>query len=384
MAAACTNLLLAARAVGVECVVAAPDHRSPDDSPGDLVRVLSDAGVRVQLLPTMPWPARAAYAWGLSPAQAVWVGRNISGFDLVHVHGIWGVGPLSGLAAGRLAGKPVVVTAHESLTSFDIDDSRSAPRRRQKLLLKSLYLRYATLFVLTSQLEARDSLPPEVPQRTVHYPIVHANGSVPPPPPRGRQRELTVGFVARIDPKKNLGLLIDAMADLPEHVRLVIAGDGPPDLVQALRTRADESGAGDRIEWLGFVEPRERDRLLARLDVLAMPSVFESFGLSAAEAMLEGVPVLVSERTGIAEVIRRRGGGRIAAADTPSVVEAIRALDADRDGLSEMGRHGQAAIREELDYRRIGEALLESYEAALRSSARPAAGSASTPRSPAR
>ena len=57
-------------------------------------------------------------------------------------------------------------------------------------------------------------------------------------------------------------------------------------------------------------------RLLAGLDVLAMPSEYESFGLSAAEAMLHGVPVLVSERTGIAEVIARHGGGRITRPDT--------------------------------------------------------------------
>lgn len=81
--------------------------------------------------------------------------------------------------------------------------------------------------------------------------------------------------------------------------------------------------------------------------------------------MLQGVPVLVSERTGIAEVIRRHGGGSVARAETSSVVREILELDANRSALSEIGARGQAAIREELDYTRIGRALLECYEAAL-------------------
>jgi len=264
-----------------------------------------------------------------------------------------------------MAGKPVVVTAHESLTAFDIDTSRSAARRRQKLFLRSLYLRYATLFVLTSELEASDSLPLSARRRTVYYPVLDREGEVPALRPRGEGRELRVGFLARIDPKKNLDLLIDSMAQLPDHVRLVIGGDGPADLVHSLRRRADGLGVSGRVQWLGFVEPGDRARFLENLDLLAMPSAFESFGLSAAEAMLHGVPVLVSQRTGIAEVIRRHGGGRVAEAGVSAVATAIGELDAERGALSRMGARGQAAVKEELDYARIGQALRDAYTDAV-------------------
>jgi len=96
-----------------------------------------------------------------------------------------------------------------------------------------------------------------------------------------------------------------------------------------------------------------------------MPSTFESFGLSAAEAMLHGVPVLVSQRSGIAELIRRHGGGRITSADVSGIVDAISELDADRGALARMGACGQAAVREELTYERIGQALRDAYTVAL-------------------
>jgi len=363
MATAATNMLLAATKAGVDSVVAVPDHRGPDGaSARALTDLLEPSGVVVRVMPALSWPRRASYRWGMSPAQLAWTARHVRGFDLVHVHGIWGMAPVGGLVAGRMAGKPVVVTAHESLTRFDIDGSRSAARRRQKQVLKAAYLRYATLFVLTSELEARTSLPPAMRRRIVHYPIVDETRAVPELRPRGQRRELRVGFLARIDPKKNLDLLIDALPRLAGHVRLVVAGTGPPALVDSLRARAQRLRLTDRIEWLGFVEPRDRPRLLASLDLLAMPSAFESFGLSAAEAMLHGVPVLVSEQTGIAEVIRRHRAGRITTADVPCIAGAIGELDADRGALLETGARGQDAVREELGFGRIGRALSDAYQ----------------------
>jgi len=367
MASAATNMLLAATNAGVDSVVAVPEHSGPDGaSSRAMIDLLEPSGVVVRVMPALSWPRRAAYRWGMSPAQLAWTARHVRDFDLVHVHGIWGMAPVGGLVAGHVAGKPIVVTAHESLTTFDIDGSRTAARRRQKQLLKAVYLRYATLFLLTSELEARTSLPPAMRQRIVHYPVVDETRSVPQLRARGRRRELRVGFLARIDPKKNLHLLIDAMPRLADHVRLVVAGSGPPALVDNLRARAERLRVADRIEWLGFVDPGDRPRLLAELDLLAMPSAFESFGLSAAEAMLHGVPVLVSDQTGIAEVIRRHRAGHIATADVPGIAGAIGELDTDRGALQETGARGQAAVRQELSFGRIGHALYDAYQDAVR------------------
>lgn len=365
MATAAANMLLAAQQAGVEGVVAVPARRGPGaTSSHALMDMLTAAGVVVRIMPPMSWPPKQAYRWGISPNQIAWVARHASDYDVVHVHGVWGMSSVGSLVAGRVAGKPVVVTAHESLTTFDIDGSRSAARRRQKLLLKSLYLRHTALFVLTSELEVRYSLPQTARQRTVYYPVVDAASELPKLRPRGLARELRVGFLGRIDPKKNLDLLISATAQMPSHVRLVIAGTGPPEMVDSLRMLADQLGVAQRIEWLGFVEPGDRADLLAGLDLLAMPSAFESFGLSAAEAMQHGVPVLVSSDTGIAEVVLQRGGGCVTQPDVPAIAKAIGALDTQRSVLGRMGADGQAAVVELLSYARIGKALRDAYSEA--------------------
>jgi len=363
-------MVLATQRVGVENVLVAGGNAEARERADRFAEPLRREGVLFKQFPTLPWPREAPDRWGLSYQQSSWVMRHVADYDLLHIHGIWGVGLLGGLAAARWRGVPVVVTAHEALTAFDIDDSRSEARRRQKLALRALYLRWATMFVLTSELEATDSLPPSESARlrVIHYPLVDPRQPVPPLHPRGTHTELRVGVIGRIHPKKNVGVLVEALAQLPEHVRLVVAGDarhGFVDLPDRLRERAAALGVDHRVEWLGFVSPEDRGELVDSLDLVAMPSVFESFGMSAAEAMLQGVPVLVSQRTGIAEVIARRGGGTVASADPAGVAEAIRKLDDDREALGRLGREAQAAILAELTYTQVGQALEAAYAEAL-------------------
>ncbi len=362
------SMVLASRRAGVGHVVSCTELATARDRSQLLVRRLQDAGVPVVAFPPLERPAELAERWSLSPAQVPWIWRRIGDFDLVHVHGVWNIGALSGLASARARGVPIVVTAHESLTANDIDKSRSGPRRVQKLALRSCYLRWTNLFILTSALETQESLPASAPRETIPYPLFDAGTPVPKLRARGQGPQLRIGYLGRIAPKKNVPVLIEALALLPDHVRLVIAGDGPFELVEPARQRAEELGVADRVQWLGFVAPDARGDFLQEIDLLAMPSSFESFGMAAAEAMLAGVPLLVTAKTGIAELLARHGGGVVVAPDALSVAAAVLQLDRDRGRLSELGAQAQRAIREELDYDRVGHRLRNAYERVLSSS----------------
>lgn len=155
-----------------------------------------------------------------------------------------------------------------------------------------------------------------------------------------------VGFVGRLHPQKGLDDLLDACRRLPADVRLLIAGEGP--LRASLQRRAD-----DRVRFLGFVE--DVPGFMAALDVLAMPSRWEGFGLGLVEALACGVPVVASAVDSLPEVagdaallvppgrpdllagalervledpgdLRRRGPLRAAAYDRRRMVEAYREL----------------------------------------------------------
>lgn len=114
------------------------------------------------------------------------------------------------------------------------------------------------------------------------------------------KRGPTVLFVGRHEPRKGLGVLLDAAAKLGPDVRIWVAGRGPE------TDRLQKAAAGDdRIEWLGMISDEEKRRRLRAADVLAVPSLHgESFGVVLLEGMAAGTPVVASDISGYRNVAR--------------------------------------------------------------------------------
>ena len=110
----------------------------------------------------------------------------------------------------------------------------------------------------------------------------------------------TILFVGRHEPRKGLGVLIEALGLLPPTVRLWIAGEGPE--TSALKARS----AGDpRVEWLGTITDAEKISRLKGADVLCAPSLRgESFGIVLLEAMAAGTAVVAGDIAGYRNVAR--------------------------------------------------------------------------------
>jgi phosphatidylinositol alpha-mannosyltransferase len=107
----------------------------------------------------------------------------------------------------------------------------------------------------------------------------------------------TILFVGRHEHRKGLGVLLDAMADLPGDVRLWVAGDGPE--TPALRTACRD----ERVEWLGRIDDEELASRLRGADVFCAPSLHgESFGVVLLESMAAHTPIVASDLPGYRNV----------------------------------------------------------------------------------
>jgi glycosyltransferase involved in cell wall biosynthesis len=132
-----------------------------------------------------------------------------------------------------------------------------------------------------------------------------------------------VGGVGRLVPGKRFDVLVDALALLPDDVRLLLVGAGP---AQAeLLDRARARGVAERVVLTG-----ERDdvpALLGAMDVLAAPSEGETFGLALVEGLAAGLPVLWSSGPALEElpVLDQRALDRQGSARTEPVPEAYAA-----------------------------------------------------------
>lgn len=124
---------------------------------------------------------------------------------------------------------------------------------------------------------------------------------------------------------KGLDLLLQALASIPERSRipLVVAGGGHE--LGRWEQLLGESGLGAWVRCMGPVGHAERNRLLQQCRFLIMPSRFETFGMTIAEANAAAKPVIVWDRAPMSEVASPTSL-RVAPFDTAALAAAIRDL----------------------------------------------------------
>jgi len=139
----------------------------------------------------------------------------------------------------------------------------------------------------------------------------------------GLQRPYVL-FVGTIEPRKNLGRLLDAWQALRASVReqfdLVIAG---PEGWHSGATMARLRAPGAGLRYLGYVPEPDLAGITAGATVFAYPSLYEGFGFPVVQAMAAGVPVITSNLSSLPEVT----GGAAQLIDPRSVAELSAAMD---------------------------------------------------------
>lgn len=118
---------------------------------------------------------------------------------------------------------------------------------------------------------------------------------------RSRDRQPFIFVPGTVERRKNLEILIRALAELPQ-VRLVSAGPFTPYREQCERL-AREAGVASRVEFRGYVDRAQMLRLYAACALVAVPSKYEGFGYAAAQALCAAAPVIVSDRASLPEVV---------------------------------------------------------------------------------
>ena len=85
------------------------------------------------------------------------------------------------------------------------------------------------------------------------------------------------------------------------HIRFVMAGSG--DMMNKMIRLVADRGIADKFHFTGFLQGKQVYEMLKSSDVYIMPSVSEPFGISPLEAMQCGVPSIISNQSGCAEIL---------------------------------------------------------------------------------
>jgi glycosyltransferase involved in cell wall biosynthesis len=197
--------------------------------------------------------------------------------------------------------------------------------------------------------------------------VLHAGVDVQAFSPRDRPKapRPTVVFAGKLVPNKGILELVAAVAALAREiptVRLTLIGRCEPSMAERLSGIAVRAGAGDLLEFAGFVAREDLPEHLSRAHVFAMPSHYEPGpGLVYLEAMACGLPVIGCAGAGAAEVIQHGVTGfLVAPRDVGAVASALRAILGDDARREAMGRAARQYAVEQADARQCV-AAIEAY-----------------------
>lgn len=138
-----------------------------------------------------------------------------------------------------------------------------------------------------------------------------------------------VAFAGRLQPTKNVALLLDAWSRLRVvGAHLLIAGDG--NLGPSLRGHASSLGIADQVSFLGAVEPVVVRELLQCSEVLAIPSTHEGLPMIALEALSCGTPVVTTDCGETPRLLSRSSGVVSKSAAPDEFAAALRCVLANR------------------------------------------------------
>ena len=168
-----------------------------------------------------------------------------------------------------------------------------------------------------------------------------------------------IGIVARLDPIKNLPVLITAMQQIHRQqakARLLIIGDGP--LREALSQQVCDSGLDPVVQFLGT--RHDVPALLSALDLLVLPSSSEGLSMTLIEGSAAGLPLIASDVGGNNELVQDGVNGLLVkAGDSDALAAALLQLINDPALARRMG----AASRKRYQQHFAASAMLAGYQA---------------------
>lgn len=338
--------------------------------PGPLVDELARRGINSV---TMPF-GRAQKILGFIPVVSLSTMRRFArlfreqGIGLVHSNCFSGF-VFSALPA-RAAGIPLVLTVHGWSSGWGI----------QGMLIN----RFVTAVIAVSSAVQRFFCPPggKLARKVI---VIHPGVDTQLFAPASEHRTAVrsslsistdaplVGMVGRYQPVKGHRYFIEAArviaARFPEARFLLVGAplfnraqdkDYPAEIAAMVRN----AGIEDRVIATGFRD--DMPSIMAALDVLAFPSIRESYGLAVTEAMAAGVPVVASRCAGPEDtVLDGETGFLVPVQDSAALAEKVCELLSDRARARRMGAAGRARCEALFSLRAQTEATHKLYTAIL-------------------
>ena len=330
-----------------------PTYGGPVEGLRQLAQPMITLGHRSEVItldgPNVPWDSHfpmKVHALGPSvlkyrytPKLLSWLRLYARNYDAVIVHGIWQYQSLATWRALRNGDVPYFVFIHGALNPWL---KRTFPMKQLKKWLYWPWAEYRVLrdacAVLFTCEEERILAKKSFWLYRCTEAVVGLGVSIPDGKPEDQEAQFLstyphltdkkiLLFLGRIHPIKGCDLLIKAFAQVlggNKDWHLVIAGPEQDGLQRDLMTLSKRFDISDQITWTGMLTGEKKWGAYYAAEAFILPSHSENFGVTVAESLACGLPVLISDKVNVWREIRKDAGGIVAPDTLEGTMNSLR------------------------------------------------------------
>lgn len=307
---------------------------------------------------------------GFSVTMIYWLIKNISNYDIIHIHGLYRFPPTFGAWLARKKKKRYIIMPHGSFDPFLFKQSKYnvTIKRLYEFLFDIPNLNNASAihYTATEEKELASFLNLRAPSVVIPNGIdwsVFENL-----PTRGIFRSKIgldnyvplILFLGRINFKKGLDILIPAFAKLNEKytdIKLVIVGPDNDGYLKKVHQWVSDYKIENSIYFFDHLPIEEVKEAFVDADLFVLPSYTENFGISVVEAMACGCPVLISNKVNIWKEVEESGSGSVVDLNVEIITKKLEELINNKTLLINMGENGRKYSHEIFRWEKIVDSI---------------------------
>lgn len=283
---------------------------------------------------------------------------------LIHIHGVWHFEFFIYLLVAKFLGIRILISPHGCFGEWAIS-SKWFKKRVALYSYQGLSIALSNGLVANSSLELNDLLKrfPDKKVYKIRNGVDVANYLLEGTKQISRAGRFTSQgvnflFLSRLSPVKGVELLLHAwkvaFGTGSKH-KLSIAGEGEAKYVTSLRQLARALSLENSVEFIGSVSGPRKRKSFASADVFVLPSYGENFGIVVAEALLNKLPVITTNKTPWV-ALATESMGWIVDCEVDSLAEALaNAVDTPHSRLFEMGQRGHRYVLNNFSWERASD-----------------------------
>ena len=179
--------------------------------------------------------------------------------------------------------------------------------------------------------------------------------------------EKIILYVGRLVYEKGIQNLIGAMPKILDRyhdAKLVICGKGG--MMDELKAEVHNLGIDNKVYFAGYCDSKKVQKMYKCADIAVFPSTYEPFGIVALEAMLAGIPTVVSDVGGLNEIVDHGVNGmKSYAGNSNSIADSVLALLFDNKLCDTVSKNAVKKVKELYNWNKIAQDTHYVYEQAI-------------------